>query len=84
MGGSDSEPAADNKGVLNGNIINNGKIIEAIETDISSENFLLKIVIALKTIHILIVLIKMFVKFIKSKENQKRRIEEIALQSHRS
>lgn len=59
MGGSSSRvekpQTAENNGMLNGNLINNGNIIETIEKDISNENLLLKIVIALKAIHILIV-----------------------------
>lgn len=84
MGGSSSKPEIDNKGVLNGNVINNGNIIEAIEKDISSETFLLKIIIALKVVHILLIVIKWFVKYIKNKENRERQIEQILVERNRS
>lgn len=90
MGGSGSKPTekppteTNNNGMLNGNLINNGNIIETIEQDISNENLLLKIVILLKTIHILIVLIKLAIKYVKKSESQKRQIEEINLKQNRS
>lgn len=83
-GSSKDAPEVDNKGVLNGNVINNGNIIEAIENDISNETVLLKIVITLKAAHILIVLIKMAIKFVKRHESQKRQIKEIMLKANRS
>lgn len=69
MGGSSSKdtvPTTDNKGVLNGNIINNGQIIEKVEDDLQKENILLIIIIILKVISILIVGIKWFVKHPKT------------------
>lgn len=86
MGGSSSkaQEETDNTGMLNGNFINNGNIVEKIEQDILSETLLLKIVVALKIIHILIVIIKMFVKYLKRREGQNRKIEEILLKSNRT
>lgn len=86
MGGSESkpsEPKNDNTGMLNGNVINNGNIVEQIERDILSENLLLKIIITLKSVHILIVIVKAFVKYLKQREEQKRKIEEILLNGNR-
>lgn len=85
MGGSSSKeptPEVDNNGVLNGNVINNGNIIEAIETDLSNEAFLLKIVILLKSVHIVIILVKWLVKYIKNQSNQERKIEQILLENN--
>lgn len=85
MGGSsskDTKPSVDNKGVLNGNVINNGNIIEAIESDLSNEAVLLKVVIFLKTVHIIIILIKWLVKYIKNRANQDRKIEQILLEAN--
>lgn len=86
MGGSSSKASKeiDNKGVLNGNVINNGNIIEHIESEIVSETLLLKIVIALKLIHILIILVKCFVKFIRNRENRERKINDIILRSNQN
>lgn len=86
MGGSSSKetkPEVDNKGVLNGNVINNGNIIEAIESDLSDEAVLLKIVIAVKIVHILIILIKWAIKVIKRHENRNRAIEHIMVEKNR-
>lgn len=86
MGGSSSkdEPitTTDNKGVLNGNVVNNGNIIEQIEKDVSQEAILLKIVIALKAIHLIIILIKWFIKYIKGREQQNRQVEQILLRAN--
>lgn len=84
MGSKGSKPEVDNTGVLNGNIINNGNIIEKIEKEVSTEAFLLKIVIALKIIHILIILIKWAIKTIKNRENRNRKIDAIILEANRS
>lgn len=81
---SKSEEQTDNTGMLNGNFINNGNIVEKIEKDLTNEGLLLKIVIVLKITHILIVVIKVFVKYLKRREEQKRQIEEILLKSNRS
>lgn len=82
MGGSSSTPEVDNKGILNGNVINNGNVIEAIEVDLSNEALLLKIVIVLKSVHILIILIKWLIKYIKNQSNQERKIEQILLENN--
>lgn len=77
MGGSSSKetkPEVDNKGVLNGNVIN-----EAIESDLSNAALLLKIVIVLKSIHILI---KWLIKFIKNQSNKEQKIEQILLEQN--
>lgn len=85
MGGSSSkeESDVDNKGLLNGNFNYNGNIVDKIEEDLTNEGLLLKIVITLKIIHILIVLIKAFIKYLKRREGQNRKIEEILLKSNR-
>lgn len=81
--GSKPTKEIDNKGVLNGNVINNGNIIEAIEQDLSSEATLLKIVIALKVIHILIIAAKWAIKSIRQRENRNRQVEQILLEANR-
>lgn len=86
MGGSSSktEEQTDNKGLLNGNFINNGQIIERIEKDLTSETLLLKFVIFVNCVHILIVLIKMFIKYLKRRNTQERKIDEILLSANRA
>lgn len=85
MGGKSSKSEeTDNTGMLNGNFINNGNIVEKIEKDISSETLLLKVIIVLKTIHILIILVKAAIKYIKKRESQSRQMEEIILRQNRS
>lgn len=86
MGGSSSkkEPEVDNTGVLNGNVINNGNIIEAIESDLSSETLLLKIIIVLKAIHILIIVVKWLIKFIRQRENRNQKIDQIILEANKN
>lgn len=81
MGGSTSknDEQTDNRGLLNGNFINNGNIIEKIESDISAENFLMKIVILLNALHIFIVLGKCLVKFLRNRESRNQRIDDIIL-----
>lgn len=86
MGGSSSsedKPKVDNKGVLNGNVINNGNIVEQIERDLDSENYLLKILIAVKIVHILIILVKWAIKAIKRHENRNRAIEHMMVEQNR-
>lgn len=87
MGGSDSKPEAgksqDNTGMLNGNIINNGNIVEQIEKDLNSENYLLKIVIAVKIVHILIILAKWAIKTVRRQENRNRAIEHMMVEQNR-
>lgn len=88
MGGSpskeDTVPTTDNKGVLNGNIINNGQIIEKVEADLQKENILLIIIIVLKVISILIVGIKWFVKHIQKQQNRNQQVEQILLEANRN
>lgn len=81
---SKAEPKVDNTGVLNGNVINNGNIIEAIESDLSSETLLLKIIIVLKAIHILIILAKWLVKFIRQRENRNQKIDRMILEANKN
>lgn len=88
MGGSSSKDkpvsTTDNAGVLNGNIINNGNIIEQIEKDVSQEALLLKIVIVLKAIHLLIIVIKWALKTVKNRENRNRTIDQFILENNRN
>lgn len=84
MGSSSSKPKIDNTGLANGNIINNGNIIETIENDLSAEALLLKILIVLKTIHIIMVAAKWFAKFLRKRENQHRNIESSMLSANRN
>lgn len=73
------ENPIDNTGMLNGNFINNGNIIDKIEKDMDTENYLMKIVILLNAVHILIVLGKCLVKFLRNREHRNTRIDDIIL-----
>lgn len=87
MGGSSSTPQkatdTDNNGILNGNLINNGQIIEKIDSDLVKENILLLIIIVLKSIHIAIVLVKWFVKFIKKQHQRDQELQQIIIENNK-
>lgn len=72
MGGSDSKSAeaVDNKGMLNGNSINNG-ILENFEI-VKTELFILN---AFHAVVVLILLLKYFVKYIKKSSERAQRID---------
>lgn len=88
MGGSDSKPIEDtdtqNNGILNGNLINNGQIIEKIDTDIVRENYLLLLLIILKFIHILIVVIKWFKKYVRKQHQHEQELRQIIVEKNRN
>lgn len=87
MGSSDSKPSipsTDNKGLANGNVINNGQIIEKVEADMQKENILLIIIIVLKVISILVVCIKWFVKHIRQQQSRNQQMEQILLEANRN
>ena len=87
MGSSDSKqvtPTTDNTGLANGNIINNGQIIEKVEEDIQKENILLTVIIVLKVVSILIVCIKWFVKHIRQQQSRNQQVEQILLEANRN
>lgn len=79
MGGSSSktDSATDNKGLLNGNFINNGNIVEQIDKDIVHENLLLTIIIVLKFIHIAIIVVKYFVKYIRRSQQRDQELHSV-------
>lgn len=87
MGGSSSTPETkhdtDNNGLLNGNFINNGQIIEKIDNDLVRENWLILILIILKAIHIAIIVIKWYTKKIKNDHQRSRELQQIIIEKNR-
>lgn len=84
MGSSDSKPETDNTGLANGNVINNGQIIEKVEADMARENILLIIIIILKAISVLIVCIRWFVKHIRRQQSRNQQVEQVLLEANRN
>lgn len=87
MGGSSSKnipkTEVENTGLLNGDLINNGQIIEKIDDDIVRENWLLLIVIILKAIHIAIIIIKWYTKKVKNSHRREQELQQILIEKNR-
>lgn len=87
MGSSDSKPEENNdtqiNGILNGNQINNGQIIQKIDSDLVKENWLLIIIIVLKSIHIAIILVKWFTKYVRKQHQRDQELKQIIIERNR-
>lgn len=85
MGSSSTKPNTDttNTGMLNGNLINNGQIIEKIDEDIIRENLLLLILIVLKSIHIAIIIIKWYTKKVKNSHKRDQELQQVLVDRNR-
>lgn len=88
MGGSSSKSTeeidTDNNGILNGNVINNGQIIEKIDKDIVHEHWLLIVIIVLKSIHIAIILVKWFVKHVRKQHQRDQELKKIIIERNKT
>lgn len=82
MGSSSSKPTTDNTGLANGNLINNGQIIERVEADMAKENVLIIILIVLKFISLLIICIKWFTKHVRRQQQRNQQIERVIVQAN--
>lgn len=82
MGSSDSKPETDNKGLANGNVINNGQIIEKVKADMAKENILITILIILKIISIVIVAVKWFTKHVRRQQQRNQQLERVIVQAN--
>lgn len=85
MGGSESKQEVDNKGLANGNVINNGHI--EFENNVNSELKHMEITLylnfAAKIILIVIILLKWYTKKVRRNQNLEQRINEVVLQNLR-
>lgn len=80
MGGSSSKDSGtENNGLLNGNIINNGKIVQDIDTDLNKIERIFHILLVMISVMILMSMVKTFVKYIKKENERERRLEQIVL-----
>lgn len=74
------ESEVDNKGLLNGNFINNGNIVEKIDKDIVHENLLLTIMVVLEIIHISFIIIRSFIKYIRRQQQRDQQLRTVLVQ----
>lgn len=81
MGSSDSKPTdIDNKGMLNGNLINNGQIIEKIESEVLDIDIWLKIALGVQIFCMLAAAARYVVKSLKKKHEKEAQIEKVLVQ----
>lgn len=76
MGGQNSTPEQDNKGLLNGNIINNG-ILKSMDSELSHIEKLFYIIVATIIITFIILTFKSYGKYIKKKNEIMHKIDGI-------
>lgn len=83
MGSNSSKPEAnvDNKGLANGNIINNGKIEfeKTVSNDLRYIEIAMYISLCIKIIHLLVILLKVYTKRVKKNTQDSKRLEEIVI-----
>lgn len=82
MGSSESKSETDNKGLANGNIINNGNIDfqSSVNNELKHIEITLYISLVAKFVLILIVLLKWYTKRVRKNQNQEQKLNEIVLQ----
>lgn len=84
MGSSESKESKEttNSGVLNGNEFSaSAKVVNHIDLELSRLEVLQIIAIILKASILLLILMKMLIKYIKREENKNRRIEQMAMRN---
>lgn len=78
---NDKTVEPDNKGVLNGNFINNGNFIKEIGEDISDIEHTFYAVLFIVILVLVIFSLKCLIKIVKKQSENDRRIEAIMLQN---
>lgn len=78
MGGSESKQETDNKGLANGNVINNGHI--EFENSVSSELKHMEITLYINLVAKIILIMIILVKWVRHTQTQEQKLNEIVLQ----
>lgn len=81
MGGSQTKTSdsqnTDNTGLLNGNLMNNGKIINEIDGDLISIKQLVYVIVAVLVLNLLITIFKIYQKNQKRTQLRNQRLDNI-------
>lgn len=84
MGGSSSKTdektsTTDNKGLLNGNLINNGQIVKEIDSDLIDIEKVLYILLIILLIKLVLTMFKMYMKNQKKQQLRNQRLDSIII-----
>lgn len=78
---SDKVVETDNKGLLNGNFINNGNFVKEISENIADIEYILYAVLFVVILVLVIISLKCLIKVVKKQSGNERCIETIMLQN---